>query len=146
MSADRSLDLDAAGLASFELLARAGDLVVEGRDGQDRIELRGKTVSVVTDERGAFCVALDGGPRRGGAIRAVVPASELFDGASGETLVDGDATGLVKTTLRIESPPEDVDLDRPSFRITATLGLATEDKSAAAARFDDVVCSTGPRP
>lgn len=88
-----------------------------------KVELRGKTVSVTTDERGSFCVAIEGGPRRGAAVKATVAQTELFDGASGETVVEGDATGLVKTTLRIESPPEDVDLDRPSFRITTTLGL-----------------------
>jgi hypothetical protein len=111
--------------ARVEIVADAARRAGPCRDGGagSRVELRGKLVSVVTDERGAFCVAIEGGPRRGSAIRAAVPPTELFDGASGETVVEGDATGLVKTTLRIESPPEDVDLDRPSFRITATLGL-----------------------
>lgn len=40
--ADRTLDLDAAGLAAVELQVRAGDLVVEGDASLGRIELRGK--------------------------------------------------------------------------------------------------------
>jgi len=111
--------------ARVEILADGARRPATCKDGGagSRVELHGKTVSVIADERGAFCVSLEGGPRRGSAIRASVAPTELFDGAAGETLVDGDATGLVKTTLRIESPPEDVDLDRLTIRITATLGI-----------------------
>ncbi len=40
--AERSLQLDADGLAALELLTRAGDLVVEGDAGLKRIEVHGK--------------------------------------------------------------------------------------------------------
>lgn len=41
-SAERPLDIDAGGIATLEMLARAGDLEVIGRADQARIEVRGK--------------------------------------------------------------------------------------------------------
>lgn len=87
------------------------------------VEHRGGTVIATSDERGVFCVRLEPGPRRGDGVRVAIPGGELFDGASARTEVEGDAAGLAKTTLRFESPPEDVDLDRPTVRLTATLGV-----------------------
>jgi hypothetical protein len=42
VQADRALDVEADGIETLELLARAGDLVIEGRADVRRIELRGK--------------------------------------------------------------------------------------------------------
>lgn len=47
--ADRSLDVDADGLAALELQTRAGDLTVEGDVGITRIELRGKACASSAD-------------------------------------------------------------------------------------------------
>lgn len=88
-----------------------------------RIEQRGGVLVATSDDRGAFCVRIAPGPRRGASVRVSIPGGELFDGASAQTEVEGDAAGLAKTTLRFESPPEDVDLDRPTVRLTATLGV-----------------------
>lgn len=96
-----------------------------------RLETRGTIVVATADDRGAFCVRVEAGPRQGAAIVATVLSSELFDAASTRTVVEGDAAGFAKTTLRFESPPEDVDLDRPAVRLTATLGVDRADAERA---------------
>lgn len=96
-----------------------------------RVELRGSVVTALSDDRGAFCVRVDGGARRGEAVRADVPESELYDAAAARAEVEPDAAGLVKTTVRFESPPSDVDLDRSTFRLTATLGVDRADAERA---------------
>lgn len=92
-----------------------------------RAELTGKRLALTADDRGAFCARVEGGPARGAKLSASVAASDLFEGAKVEATIEGDATGLVKTTLRFESPPSDVDLDRESVKLTATLGVDRAD-------------------
>jgi hypothetical protein len=66
-TAERSIDVDAAGLASMKLDTGAGDLIVEGKPGLTKIEVRGKACA--SDE--AMLGKIQLAQQREGAVESI---------------------------------------------------------------------------
>lgn len=73
-----------------------------------------------TDDRGAFCVVVKP-PDVISNIRLRFAGNKLLDPVEASVHVDAEQDRVLRTVLRIEPPPEVIDLDRPSVTVTAWL-------------------------
>ena len=89
--ADRSLDIDAQGLAAIEILARAGDLEVIGDPGLTAIEVRGKACA----EDESLLAGVKLAERRDGdrlLIEVVIPESDGWVDAQASIAAEREVT------------------------------------------------------
>lgn len=82
--------------------------------------LNGEETTVVTDDRGGFCVT-GRAPADRLTIKLRFHSSRLYDAAELEVPVTAEQERLQRALLRFEPPPETIDLDRDTVTITASL-------------------------
>lgn len=81
--------------------------------------------SLVTDERGAFCVRAAGVPAASVTVR--YDGSEAYDGGEVRATVESARGPLAAVLLRFEPAVETIDLDRETLPVSASLRIARSD-------------------
>lgn len=81
--------------------------------------------SVVTDERGLFCVRTSGvGP---GRVDAEFVGNNLFEGTRADARTLSESEQRAATSMRFESVPSTIDLERPSHAVSVALRVDRAD-------------------
>lgn len=121
------------GRASLRLEAKDGAsaLALDGLTscpGEDTlIRSDGRTAAnITTDERGVFCV-LWPGRTTAGSFTAKYNGNKFFEGIEGSAAVVPEGEQRAVTTLKFDTPPSTLDLDKESHLIGATLRIARAD-------------------
>lgn len=96
-----------------------------GAEAAGTARAEGSGWSVVTDERGQFCVRASGlGP---GRVDAEFVGNNLFEGARADTRPLPESEQRAATSIRFESVPATIDLERPSYPVSIALRVDRAD-------------------
>ncbi len=121
------------GRAALKLEARDGATTINldgitacpGEDTLVRIEGR-TTANVTTDERGMFCIVWPGRMSRG-SFSVKYAGNKFFDGADAEAGVTAEGEQRASTSLRFDTPPAVLDLDKDQHVMGVTVRIARAD-------------------
>lgn len=95
--------------------------------GEASVVRRGaRGYEVSTDERGAFCVVADG-RFPNATFRASFAGNKFYEGTDSSVTPVPEGEQRVQTTLRFDSPPTSIDLDKDSQTISVSLRVSRSD-------------------
>jgi hypothetical protein len=119
------------GRVTLKIAVSGGPLVAATPCGVDQgftttPRVDGQSYGVVTDERGAFCFVYPR-PAAGLSLTAKFVGNNTFEGSEATATPTPESEQRAETLLRFEPAPANIDLDRDSVTISASLRVDRED-------------------